>query len=334
MLKHFITVVSRLAAAGAAILIASTWMSAQVQAQQWPTQTIHMVNGFPPGSGADVITRFVAEKLGVALNQPVVVENRMGAAGNISVEYVAQSKPDGYTLLFGTGSAIASLMHLLKDPPVDVTKSFKVAATISRQAFMMVVDAKSPYTSVAQLTDAMKKKGAAANYATSAPTGIVMGELYKAMTGVEATEVRYRSSADALNEIFAGKVDYGMFDPQMALSQAQQGKLRILAHSAGQRLKAVSDIPTMAESGVSGMSGMDLTGWWAILAPAETPRPILERLNAVVNQFLQSEEARDFFARMGGNDPFINTLDRSQALFLEEEKKWKEYVRISKIEPQ
>ena len=151
-------------------------------------------------------------------------------------------------------------MHLAKNPPVDVIKAFQIAGTINRQAFMLVVDAKSPYKTVAEITAAMKAKGDKATYATAAPSGIVMGEMYKAITGVKAVEVRYKDAVGSLNELLDGKLDYGMHDPVFSLAQQREGRLRILAHSSGKRLDAIPDIPTMAESGVT---GMDLTSWWA-----------------------------------------------------------------------
>lgn len=299
-------------------------------AQEYPSQDIHFAVGFPPGSGADTVTRYVAEKLRLAANRTVLVENKVGAAGNIAVEYVARSKPDGYTILLSTGSSVAATMHMFKNPPVDVIKSFQIAATISRQGFMLVVDAQSPYKTVAELTQAMKRKGTDASYAVAAPSGIVMGELYKSITGVQATQVRFRTASDSLNELASGKIDYGMLDPQVSLGQAGQGKLRILAHSAGQRLEAVPGIPTMAEAGVT---GMDLTGWWAMLVPTGTPQPVIAQLNGWMAKILATDESRKFFANTGG-DPFISSVADGQALFLKDEKAWAGYVRVAKIEPQ
>ena len=312
------------------VSVAALAFNFSAQSQEYPSQDIHFVVGFPPGSGADTVTRYVAEKLRVEANRPVLVENKVGAAGNIAVEHVAPAKPDGHTILLSTGSSVAAMMHMFKKPPVDVIKSFQIAATISRQGFMLVVDTKSPYKTVADLTQAMKKKGADASYAVAAPSGIVMGELYKSITGVEAAQVRFRTAADSLNELASGKIDYGMLDPQLSLAQAGQGKLRILAHSAGQRLESVPGIPTMAEAGVT---GMDLTGWWALLVPAGTPQPVIAQLNGWMAKILATEESRKFFANTGG-DPFLSSVADGQALFLKDEKAWAGYVRVSKIEPQ
>ena len=305
-------------------------LAAPAMAQTFPSQDFRFITGFPPGSGADIMTRFVAEKWRQVSKRNVIVENKVGAAGNLAVEAAARSTPDGHTMLLLTGSSTAALMHLFKKPPVDVMKQLKIAATLSRQAFMLVVDPKSPYKTVAELTEAMKKKGTAANYGSSSPSGIVMGEVYKSLTGVQAVEVRFRTGADTLNEMAAGKLDYSMLDPQVSLAQAAQGRLRILAHCAGTRLEAVPDIPTMAESGVK---GMDLTGWWAMIVPAGVPDPVVAQINAWAKEMLADPEVKKFFAATGG-DVFVNSVADGQALYVREEKAWGEYVRLSKIEPQ
>jgi tripartite-type tricarboxylate transporter receptor subunit TctC len=195
---------------------------------------------------------------------------------------------------------------------------------------MMVVDAKSPYKSVAEITAAMKAKGTKASYAVSAPSGIVMGAMYKAITGVEAVEVTYKDASGSLNEILSGKLDYGMHDPVFSLAQAREGRLRILAHSSGKRLQAVPDIPTMDEAGVK---GMDLTSWWAYIAPAATPEPVVKTLNGYLKQILETDDAKQFLNRFGG-DPWISTPEEGQAQFVKDEKDWKDYVKLAKIEPQ
>jgi tripartite-type tricarboxylate transporter receptor subunit TctC len=313
-----------------ALAASLTALCSGAQAQQYPSQDIHFVTGFPPGSGADVITRYFAEKLRPLAGRTILVENKVGAAGAISIEYAAKSKPDGYTILLNAGSATAASMHLLKKPPVDVLKSFQIAATINRQAFMMVVDAKGPYKSVADLTAAMKAKGDKASYATAAPSGIVMGEMYKSITGVQAVQVLYKDAVSSLNELMDGKLDYGTHDPVFSLAQQREGRLRILAHSSGQRLNAIPDVPTMAEAGVT---GMDLTSWWALHVPTGTPAPVIDALNGWMKQVLETEETKKFLNQFGG-DPFISTPAAGQALFIKDEKNWADYVRIAKIEPQ
>jgi tripartite-type tricarboxylate transporter receptor subunit TctC len=297
-------------------------------AQEYPSQDIHLVCAFPPGSGADVIVRYFGEKLRPIANRTIIVENKAGAAGNIATEYVARAKPDGYTIYVHAASAVAANMHLFKKPPVDVSKTIQIAATINQQPFMMVVSAKSAYKTVADVTAAMKQKGTNASYATSAPNGTVMGEIYKARTGVQAIEVSYKSAQDSLNEMLSGKIDYGMLDPGYTMAQVREGRLRVLAVSSGKRLQANPEYPTMTESGVP----MDLTGWWAAMVPAGTPKPIVTKINQWFTQIVKTDESKKFLNNYGG-DPFIISPEEGQALFLKAIKDWGEYVRIAKIEP-
>ena len=299
------------------------------RAQSYPNQDIHFVTGFPPGSGADVITRYFAEKTRALSGKNVIVENKPGASGSIATEYVARSKPDGYTLLINAGSGTAAGMHLMKNPPVDVLKAFRIAGTINRQAFMMVVDARSPYKTVAEITAAMKAKGTKASYAVSAPSGIVMGAMYKAITGVEAVEVTYKDASGSLNELLDGKLDYGMHDPVFALAQQREGRMRILGISTGKRLDATPDLPTMTEQGVP----MDLTGWWGVIVPKGTPKPIVDQLHTWFVAIVGAPDTKAFLNKFGG-DQLIESVDEAQARLVKDVASWKKYIEVAKIQPQ
>jgi tripartite-type tricarboxylate transporter receptor subunit TctC len=298
-------------------------------AQDYPSQDIRLICGFPPGSGADVFVRYFAEKLRPITGRTVVVENRVGAASNIATEYVARSKPDGHTLYPFTATTVAASMHLFKHPPVDVGKAIRVAATTSNLAFMLVVDAKSPHKSVAELTAAMKQKGSRASYAVSANPGRIMGAIYKNSAGLDALEVQYRTAADSLNEMQSGKLDYGLLDPIFTLAQQREGRLRALAVSASKRLQSQPDLPTMAESGIP----MNLDLWWGVMVPTGTPKPIIDTINRWFSQIVRTEETKKFLNAYGA-DPMINTPERSQEMFETAIEEWGEYVRMAKIEPQ
>ena len=304
--------------------------ASSVQAQPYPAQELHFISGFAAGNGADVFVRYFAEKIRPIANRTIVVENKSGMNGGIAIEYVAKSKPDGYTVFVHAGSGIAANMHFYKNPPVDVVKALRLAATINRQAFMLTVDAKSPYMNVPELTAAMKLKGDTASYATSSTTSKIMGEMYKQIAGISAIEVPYKNASDSFNDMMNGRIDFAPHDPVVALSQARQGRLRVLAIAAGQRLNNVPDIPTMAESGVP---GMDLVGWWSVSVPAATPRPIVDQLNAWFNAVLSTEETKKFLNNFG-SDPFLSTPDEAQAMLEREVGVWGNYVRVAKIEPQ
>lgn len=316
-------------AAASAILPAAGLFPAPAIAQQYPSRDISFVCAFPAGSGSDTIVRYVAEKIRPLTGRTILVENRFGAAGNVSAEYVMRSKPDGHTILVHAASALAANMYLFKKPPVDSAKDVTVAATINRQPFMMVVDAKKPWKTVAEVTEFLKAKGDKATYATSASNGTVMGEIYKQKTGVKAVEVIFRVGVDSLNDLLSGAIDYGMYDPVFSMSQAREGRVRMLAVSTAQRMSAVPDLPTMTEAGVP----MDLMGWFAAMVPVDTPKPIVNQINAWFKTVIATDDAKAFLNKFGG-DPWVATPEEAQARLLKDTKDWGDYVRVAKIEPQ
>ena len=297
-------------------------------AQQYPTQNIHFVTGTAAGSGGDLIVRHFAEKVRAKVDQPIIVENRPGGSGNLAIEYVARAKPDGHTILIWSGNSIGGMMSLLKNPPIDVAKALNVVATINRQAFMFVVDAKSPYQSLDDLTKAMRAKGDKASYATNNYEATVMGEIYKNKTGVKAVEITYKTAADSMNDIFSGAVDYAIHNPVLALAQRRQGKMRILGVGSETRFESIPDVPTMTEQGIP----MNVTSWWAATVPAEVPKPFREQINKWSVDIVGTEETQKFLTNLGG-DPFISTPEQAQTLMLQEIDNWREYVRLAKITP-
>ncbi len=322
--------VSRWMLAGAALMLGGAVGMTPAQAQQYPTQDIHVICAFPAGSGADVLVRYFAEELRKKANRTVIVENKPGAAGNISAEYVVRSKPDGHVVYIHAGSSTAANYHLFKKPPIDPAKDLQVVATLNQQPFMVMVDVKSPYKTLQDLTAAMLKKGDKATYAQSNTTGKVMGELYKIATGVKAVEVPYKTANDSLNDFASGSVDFGMMDPVFALVQEREGRLRNLAVSTSKRMVAVPELPTMTEGGVP---GVELFGWFAAMVPAATPKPIVAQLNKWFNEIEATPETKAFLNRFGG-DPWITTPDEGQAQLAKDQKDWEDYVKKAKIEQQ
>jgi tripartite-type tricarboxylate transporter receptor subunit TctC len=313
-----------LQSAGAAALVPA--LGSQSFAQDYPSQDIRLICGFPAGSGADIFVRYFAEKLRPIAGRTVIVENKLGANSNVATEYVARSKPDGHVLYPFAGTTVAASMFLFKNPPVDVGKALRVAATTSNLAFMLTVDVKSPYKTVAELTDAMKKRGDKASYATTANPGVIMGAIYKNAAGLTAIDVPYRTGPDSLNEMLSGRLDYAIHDPIFALGQAREGRIRILAVSTGKRLLSQPDIPTMAESGIP----MDLALWWGVMVPAATPKPIVDKINQWFGLIVGTEETKKFLADSGA-DPMINTPEKADEMFQTAIKEWGEYVRMAKI---
>ncbi len=295
-------------------------------AEKWPVHDIHFISAFPPGSGSDTVMRFLAEKMRPLVTVPVIVDNKPGAGGMLAAEYVARAKPDGYTIFTHAGNTMATLKYLLKNPPFDPATSVQVAATINRQAFMLVVDANKPWKNLAELTVAMKEKGGSATYGASANIGLIMGALYRELAGLKAVDVQYKSAPDSLNDLASGQLDFALFDPIVAISQAQAGRIRILGVGLGQRLQAAPDLPTMAEQGVP----IDLPSWFAAIVPAATPKPVVGEINRLFNTVISMEETKAFLKKFG-TDPWISTPEEGQRRLMRDLQIWPEYIRIAKL---
>ena len=301
-----------------------------VRAQGYPNQLVRFISAFPPGSGADIMVRYFAEKIRPLMNQTVIVESKVGGGGTVSIEYIAKAKPDGYTVLVHSGVSAANMMYMLRNPPIDAAKDIQMAATINRQPFMVVVRADRPWKNIAELTAYLKEKKDKASYGSSATIAKVAGEMYKQIAGLEVAEVTYRAGPDMLSDLHGGSIDFAVLDPLSSLAQAREGRVRILAVTTRERLKAVGDFPTMDEFGVS---GMNLMGWFGAMVPSATPRPVVDQLNRWFSEIVETEETRKFLANSGG-DPWVASVDDAQKFYLDEIKAWGGYVKLAKIEPQ
>jgi tripartite-type tricarboxylate transporter receptor subunit TctC len=318
------------AAAVSLVLASATAMwSGTAPAQNYPTRDIHFISAFPPGSGSDTVMRFIAEKMRPLVTQPIVVENKPGAGGMMAAEYVVRSKPDGYTIFTHAGNTLATVKHLMKNPPFDPAKDVQVAATINRQAFMLVVDSRKPYRTLADLTAAMKEKGEKATFGASASIGLIMGALYRELAGLKAVEVQYKSAPDSLNDLASGAIDFALYDPVVAIAQSQNGRVRILGVGLKQRLQAAPDLPTMAEQGVP----IDLPSWFAAIVPAATPKPVVNEINRLFSAVIAMDETKAFLQKFG-TDPWIATPEEGQARLMQDLKDWPEYLRLAKIPQQ
>lgn len=316
----------------AAIFIVLPFISSpgvKAQGVVYPAENIHFICGFAAGSGADIIVRFFANKIQPILGKTVIVENKPGAIGNIATEYVARSKPDGYTVYLTSGDALATNMHVFKKPSVDVIKQLQMVTTINRMPMMIAVSASSPYKTIDELTKAMKEKGDRGSYSTTNPPARVVGAMYKEAAGLSTLEVQYRATADTINDVANGVVDYAIYDPVFATIQAKQGKIRILAVATGDRLKSAPEYPTMTELGYQ----MNLVSWWGAMVPTGTPQPIIEKLRAAFEQVTVSSEGKAFLASIA-SDPWTVGPEEAQQYWRKEVDDWRDYVRLAKIEPQ
>ena len=323
--------IARLARLGtlAASILALVEMTG-AKADDYPSQDIHLLCAYQAGSSSDAIVRFIGEKLKLASGRTVIVENKPGANANIATEYAVRAKPDGYTIFIHAGSALAANQHLLKSPLPDPTKSVQMIGTINRQAFILGVDAGKPWNTLADLTAAMKAKGAKASYASYSTSGTIMGELYKQATGIEATEVLYRIGANTLNDLKSGAIDYGMYDPAFALAQAREGRMKLLAIASNDRMVSSPDVPTFKEQGIE---GIHLMGWFSAMVPAGTPKPIVDQLSNWLNEIVASEDTRKFLISMG-SDPWVSSPEIAQKQLAQDIEEMGRLVKVAKIVPQ
>jgi len=299
-IKDTATPISRrhvLALAAAASLTA---MAPLARAQgQWPTgKVITWVVPYPPGGSTDVLGRSVAQRISAALGTNVIVDNRAGATGTIGAAYVAKSAPDGYTLLGTSIGPQAIAPHLMGKLPYDPIAGFEPVVTIGTIPHILVVGAKQPFKTVAELVAAAKTQPGKLAYASGGSGTILQmqGELLSQQTGARFIHVPYKGDTPALQDTLGEQVQF-MFAPvAAALQHVQSGKLRALAVTSATRLKALPDVPTMGESG---MTNFVVEQWQAVFAPAGTPADVVGRLNAEINKALKSDDIVALANRLG-----------------------------------
>ena len=275
-------------------------------AQPYPSQPIRLLVAFPPGGGADVAARVLAASLGEQLGQSVVVENVSGAGGTIGTARAAHAPPDGYTLLVGTPSTHGANVAVYEKLNYDPVRDFAPVVLIGSSPLMLLAAPSFEAKSVRDLVAMAKARPGALNYASYGTGSInhLAGELFASLAGIDVTHVPYRGGAPALADLIAGRVQY-TFDGTASLGQVKAGKVRLVAVTSRQRWSAFPDVPTVAET----VPGFDAITWYGLFAPAATPRPIVEMLNAKANAALQSATAKEGLAQLsldaGGGGPDV-----------------------------
>ena len=278
--------------------LAAAACAGTAQAQAWPAKPIKLVVNFPPGGAADQIARAVGVPLAEALGQPVVVENRAGANGNIGGEAVAKAAPDGYTLLMSSGGMVSV------NPPIYARMSFDPArdlvpvASAARVLVYLLVRPDLPAQNIAEFIAYLKANPGKLSYGSpgNGSSPHLAGEMMKSQAGVFAVHVPYRGAAPALQDLLAGQIDY-FFDPGIGLNQVRAGKLRLLAVGSPKRSPAFPDAPTLAEAGLKGFDADTVFGFYA---PAGTPAEVITRLNREINRILLTPPLRERMLALGG----------------------------------
>jgi tripartite-type tricarboxylate transporter receptor subunit TctC len=317
----------------------AAWLAAAVlalaatpaSAQDYPVKPIHAICPFGPGTGADILVRFFAAKLADELGKPVVVENKVGAQGNIATEAVAKAKPDGYTIAITPGSStLAMAAHIFKKLSYDPVKDFTAVAPISTLSFAMVVDAKKPLNTMADLTAFLKERRGRGVYGAGANSGIVSAELYLRAIGVTAERVAFRTPVDTLKALQNGDIDFTATDTSWTVGQVNEGRVRALAVTSSKRSGALPQVPTLIEAG---FSNIVVEPWWGLFVPAGTPAPVVARLHGAVAKVLALDQTKAFLARIA-NDPLPGSPDLLRQMLERDIARWGEYLRLAKIEPQ
>jgi tripartite-type tricarboxylate transporter receptor subunit TctC len=282
---------------GIALALAAPLAAADTAAQ-YPSKPIHLVVPFPPGGTTDILARDVAQKLSETWHQQVIVENRPGAGGNIGADLVAKAAPDGYTLVMGTVGTHAINPSLYKKMPYDHVKDFAPVILVAGVPNVLVVNPSLPVHSVQELIAYAKANPGKLNFASSGNgTSIhLSGELFKAMTGVQMTHVPYKGSAPALTDLMGGQVQLMFDNLPSSLGFIKAGKLRALAVTSAARSATLPDLPTIAESG---LPGFEASSWFGVLAPAGTPRDVVQKLNHAIAAWLATDDAKQRLLAQG-----------------------------------
>jgi len=296
-------------------------------AQAYPSKPIKMIVPFPPAGSTDLSARAVAGKLQERLGQPVVIENKPGAGGNIGGDLAAKSPPDGYTLFVGTVGTNAINAGLYSKMPYDHLKDFASVILLSKTPNVLVVNPSLPVNSVQDLVKLAKSKPDEVTFASSGVgTSIHMsGELFKAMAGVQMTHVPYKGSGPMLIDLMSGQVNLAFDNLSAAIQHIKSGKLKALATTGSKRAPQLPDLPTIQETG---LPGYDSTSWNAIFAPAGTPKAIIDRLNKELDAILKSDETRKFLTDQGA-EPGGGTPEQLDAFVRAETVKWAKVVKDS-----
>ena len=271
---------------------------APAAAQQYPTRPVRFVLGFAPGGASDTMARTVGTRLSEGLGQPVVIDNRAGAGGNIAAEIVARSQPDGYTMLLGNNGILAVNVSLYPKLAFDPVKDFAPVVLVASQPNILVVNPSVPAHSVKDLVALAKSKPGQLNYASpgAGTTGHLAGELFKRMAGVSYTIVPFKGGGPSALAMLSGETQFTFATALSVQGHIKSGKLRALAVTTAKRSASFPDLPTVAEAGVP---GFDAITWHGVVVPARTPQAVITRLNSEFNKVLQTADMRERLLTLG-----------------------------------
>jgi tripartite-type tricarboxylate transporter receptor subunit TctC len=310
-------------------LLAALAASPQAQAQTWPSGPIRIVVPYAPGGPADLVARSIGSKLGEALGVPVAIESRDGAGGNIGTALVARAAPDGQTLLLGTNGPLVVNPSLMASIPFDPIADFAPITYLADVPLYLAVPAALPATSLAQLLAMAKAAPGSVSYASSGigSGGHLAGALLGQMSGAPLTHVAYRGAAPATTDLVGGRVQMLFVGLPVVQQHVLAGRLRLLAVATPRRTGNAPEVPTVAEA--AGLPGFSIASWYGLLAPAGTPRAIIERLHAEATRALAAHEVRDLLYTRNGLEPNGAGPDAFAAAIAQEIPEYRRIVRLA-----
>jgi tripartite-type tricarboxylate transporter receptor subunit TctC len=313
------------------------WLQAMVlsagtgfaSAQSYPAKPVRLIAPSGPGSPSDIRARWIADKLSLALGQPVVVENKAGAGGNIGTEAAAKSAPDGYTLILAHQGTFAINPHIYARTGYDPVKDFAPVSRIVVSALLIAVHPDAPVKSVAELIQLAKQSPGQLTFGSpgSGTPPHLAGELFRRMAGIETVHVPYKAAAPALFDLIAGRLSYTFDSLAIQMPQVKAGKIRALGVTSAQRFVSLPDIPTVAESG---LPGFEYWSWQGICAPAGTPAQVVSRLNEEMLRILATPHAKEWFAAQGG-EPMAEAPEQFAAFIAADHARWAKIIREAGI---
>ena len=322
------TLTLRAAFAATTLVVTALVVSTLANAQPWPSRPITYVVPFTPGGTTDIIGRAIAHGLGPALGQPVVVENKPGAAGGVGAGFVAKSKPDGYTLFGGTISTHAINAGLYKDLPYDAVKDFDPITLVGFIPNALYVKPGLGVNTVAELVALIRKDEKARTFASSGSgtSTHLAGELFADRIGVKLSHIPYKGTPQAFNDVVGGQVAF-MFDQLTAgLPLVKGGKLKLLAVTSAKRSALSPETPTMEEAGVK---NFQMVSWQAVYAPKGLPKPVADRLHEEIVKILRSKEVSTQLQNANGMEIVASTPEELAKLMQSEIPRWAELIRTS-----
>lgn len=293
-------------------------------ADNYPSRAIRFVVPYPPGGASDILARILAQKLSERMGQPVIVENHAGAGGNIGADFVAKAAPDGYTILMGNIGPNAMSPALYSKLPYDPIKDFAPITLVSSVPIILVAHPSFPASTVKELIDLAKAKPGQFNYASagSGSSNHLAMELFKMLAGVNLVHVPYKGGTPAMTDLIAGQIQVAFDTVPVALPHVKSGRLKPIAMAGAKRTSLLPQVPTVAESGIP---TYEASSWGGVMAPARTPRAIIDRLNTEINLTLGMPGVRERLAETGIE--LIGTTPEQFAAHLEREiAKWKRVV--------